>query len=211
MLFMPGTRWARALPGLALLGVLASCTSGPVPRDHFYRLSPPPPRAKLAEPLRGGLTVEALETDALTGERPILFVAGDPPVEISQHYYHHWTEAPGGALQHALAAHLREAGLADEVVTPELRIPTRYRVTGRVKRFERVLDPKQPRVVVEMRLTIQDTREGRLVASETYEAVVPAKGPEVTDSIAAFDSALGQIYDRFARDAAGRSIDEPAL
>ena len=57
----------------ALPLTLWSCASGPAPIDHYYRIDAGVPGAPAAKKLKGSLQVDRLRTDALTGERQLLY------------------------------------------------------------------------------------------------------------------------------------------
>lgn len=200
----------KLLPSILLLATLGGCLGAapPVPRDHFYRIEveviqEPPAR------LPGTISVSPIDAEGLMRERPMLFSIGDAH-EIQQHDYHYWIESPPRMLQGQLVDFLRQSGAADSVITPDLRLPADFEVTGRIRRFERVLRADATRVVVELELAMADTGGKRLVVVQSYGAEVPAEDAGVEASVRAMDLALSDIFTRFLADAGIRSREQRA-
>ncbi len=152
--------------GLALLAT-GCAGSGPVPEDHFYRLVTAPAAQSGSPTLEGVLEIERFSADGLMQERPLLFSRGGGEFQVHQHHYHYWIEPPTQLLQEELAAYARRRGLAGTVVTPGARIRVDFAVSGRVRRFERIIGDGSPRVRVELRLELEYQRiecfvEGRV-------------------------------------------------
>ena len=197
------TRFAmnRLLPAALLLGALGGCLGAapPIPRDHFYRVAVQPASA-LPLQFPGVVSVAPIEADGLLRERPLLF-SQKGAHEIQQHDYHYWTEAPPYMLQAQLVAYLRRSGAAEAVITPDLRLPADYEVTGRIRRFERLLYGKTTRVVAELELAMTEVGTKRLIVVQSYSAQAAAEDDSVEASVRALDDALGDIFARFLADA----------
>ena len=103
-------------------------------------------------------------------------------------------------IQEQLVADLKERGAATTVVTPEMRIQPDYVITGRIKRFERVMQNGTDRVVVEVRLTLTEVGENRLVWNETYRVETPVEGEGVNAAVRAFNRGVSELVGRFADD-----------
>lgn len=199
------------LLGACLLG-LAGClgSAPPVPRDHFYRILVPSPPRSHAALFPGVLSVAPLEADGLLRERPLLYSATGAAHEMQQHDYHYWIDPPPRMLQGQLVDYLRASGLAGSVVTPELRIAADYELIGRVKRLERLLGAGQPRVVVELELSLVAATGDRILVIETYSAEEPATDESIEASVVALQTALSEIFERFLDDAAwSRAAAQP--
>ena len=184
-------------PLLALLAL--GCAAEPVPQDRYYRLASRPDVASgPARPaLDATIVVERFAADGLTRDRAIVYSENGSDVEVRRHLYHHWTEPPAELLRDDLVRYLRAAGVARRIVTPELRVPADYEITGHLQRFERVLGAA--RVRVRLRLALHDARSG-LVWSDIYESEAQAKEDSVSGAVHAFNGALESIFARFVKD-----------
>ncbi len=188
-----------------LLATLSGCLGAtpPLPRDHFYRVMVRPPLDATAQ-FPGTISVAPIEAEGLLRERPLLFSKSGAH-EVQQHDYHYWIEAPPRMLQTQLVDYLRASGAANSVITPDLRLPADYEVTGRIRRLERLLQGDTTRVVAELELAMTENRGQRLVVVQSYGAEIAAKDDSVEASVQALDSALSEIFARFVADADSRS------
>ena len=194
----------RALPLLLGLALLAgACAAGPAPRDHFYRLEVEPPQSPRSSPaLPGTLEVDRVYGDPLTNGRAILRRNSEADTEVTPTSYHLWADSPTLMLQRELAEYLRAWGLAEQVVTPDMNATERWVVTGRLERFDQVVKASPPHVQVVLELRLSEARTGRLVLRQTYRATQPTRGDDVPGAVAGFRDAVGEIFERFASDAA---------
>ena len=149
----------------------------------------------------GVLSVTQLEAEGLLRERPLLYSATGSATEMQQHDYHYWMDPPPRMLQLQLVDYLRASGLAQSVVTPELRIEADYEVSGRIKRLERLLGGGPTRVVVELELSLVARATNELIVIGTYSAEAIAGDDGVESSVLALNRALGQVFERFLADA----------
>ncbi len=194
-----------ALVLLGLSGCLGSAP--PVPRDHYYRvLVAPPTQGADARPtpavmFPGVVSVAQLEADGLLRERPLLYSASGQAHEMQQHDYHYWMDPPPRMLQIQLVDYLRHSGLAQAVITPELRLRPDYEVSGRIRRLERLLGGGPPRVIAEIELAMVESARKQLIVIETYAAEVPSADASVEASVLALNQALAEIFERFLADA----------
>ena len=213
---------------LALAGLTGCLGSAPpVPRDHYYRVLVAPPTQGDAPQSTSGrsasgqsasrhsasgqsatgimfpgvLSVAPLDAGGLLRERPLLYSATGRAHEVQQHDYYYWMDPPPRMLQAQLVDYLRASGVAKAVVTPELRVRPDYEITGRLKRFERLLGGGPTRVVAEIELALVETERNQLLVVETYSAEVTAIDDSVEASVLALDQALGRIFERFLADA----------
>ncbi len=208
---------------LALAGLTGCLGSAPpVPRDHYYRVlvtlptqgdaaqstsassatgqsASRPSAAGIKFP--GVLSVAPLEADGLLRERPLLYSTTGRAHEMQQHDYHYWMDPPPKMLQAQLVDYLRASGVAKAVVTPDLRVRPDYEITGRLKRFERLLGGGPTRVVAEVELALVEVERNQLLVIETYSAEVAAGDDSVEASVLALDEALARIFERFLADA----------
>jgi len=192
----------------ALAGCLGSAP--PVPRDHYYRLLVPmPPESGGAMLLPGVLTVELLQADGLLRERPLLYSTGAEAAELQQHNYHYWNDVPPRLLQDQMVTYLRRSGVASLVVTPDTRVRAEYQISGKAKRFERLVGSGGSKVVVEIEFALLRLSDYALLVVDTYSAEEPAAGDSIEDSILALNRATARVFDAFLADvrlAATRSV-----
>ena len=187
------------LPLFLLGGCLNSAP--PVPRDHYYRVLIPAPARNDVPALPGVLEVSPLDADGLLRERPLLYSANGQSYDMQQHDYHYWIDPPPRMLQNQLIDYLRLSGLAATIVTPDLRVKADYKLSGRIKRLERLLGGGSPRVVVELELALVESTSNQLLLVRNYTAEVRSTDESVATSITAINIALSQIFERFLIDA----------
>jgi ABC-type uncharacterized transport system auxiliary subunit len=185
-----------------LAPILAGClgSAPPVPRDHYYRLLVPMPPESSGAMLPGVLTVELLQADGLLRERPLLYSAGADAAELQQHNYHYWNDAPPRLLQDQMVTYLRRSGVASLVVTPDTRVRAEYQISGKAKRFERLVGSGGSKVVVEIEFALLRLSDDALLVVDTYSAEEAATGDSVEDSILALNRATARVFDAFLSD-----------
>jgi ABC-type uncharacterized transport system auxiliary subunit len=174
-----------------------------LPQDSFYRLGPPAVSAPAAAPLRGTLEIERFRAEGLGAGRAIVYSRAEQPLRLNEYNYHFWAEPPAVLLQDRLVAYARAAVLADQVVTPEMRIDAQYVLSGRIVRFEQVIGPN-PHVVVALEMTLRHVGSDRAPLLGSYEQTEPAADATVGAAVAAIDRAVNQIFSRFLADVATR-------
>ena len=195
---------------LALAVALGGCfgEAPPVPRDHFYRLLVAMPDEAPGNPggahLEGVLLVRAFDASGLLRERPLLYSASGSSTELQQHDYQYWTDTPPRMLQDQLVTYLRRSGIADSVVTPDLRTAADFEVIGKVERLERLLDKNPAGVVAELELALLRTADDVLVVVDTYAVEARSDGNDYEDSVAALNRAVTDIFARFLADIRAR-------
>ncbi|WP_422369467.1 ABC-type transport auxiliary lipoprotein family protein [Pelagibius sp.] len=192
------------LPVLLTAPLLAAClgSAPPVPRDHYYRLlvPPPPPGPEGAGAeilLPGVVMVELPQADGLLRERPLLYSQSGESHELQQHNYHYWNDVPPRMLQDQMVGYLRRSGVTGQVVTPDTRVRSDFRVTGKARRLERLLGGGPPRVFVEIELALLRLSDDTLLVVENYTAEEPAGGDSVEAAVVALNRATARIFDAF--------------
>lgn len=181
--------------------VLTGCFGGQPSPDHFYRLNVADPEVRLdPAPLGGTLQVTRPWADALTSERHLVYRKDDNISQLNHHAYHRWVDSPTLLLQQEITHYLRKAGLAQQVVTPEMRTKADYALSCRISKLERVLD-QNPRVILELELGITSMNDRRTVLLRTYHEEEPTLDHQVGTSIEAYNQALSNILHRFITDA----------
>lgn len=188
--------------GLALNG----CLGGQSSPDYFYRLQVPAPETRFdPAPLNGTLQVTRPWADALTSERHLVYRKGNNISQLNHHAYHRWVDSPTILLQQEITQYLRKAGLAQQVVTPEMRTKADYALSCRLAKFERVLD-QSPHVILELELGVTSIKDRRTLLLRTYREEQRTTDPEVTSSITAYNQALSKILNRFIIDTSKLSL-----
>jgi len=199
------TNWIAANRiGLLLIGVILtptlwSCASGPAPIDHYYQIDAGVPDAPLARKLGGNLQVDRFRTDALTGERQLLYKETADAPEIRQHPYQRWSDSPAILLQTELISFLSVAAAADSVMSTTARVKPDYVVSGRILDFERVLEP-EVRAVVEIQLAVTSAAGGEILINHSYREEQAAVDSSIAASVVAFSEAVHIIFERFLAD-----------
>ncbi|MBC7908287.1 MAG: membrane integrity-associated transporter subunit PqiC [Rhodospirillaceae bacterium] len=178
---------------------LTACAQPAPPRDNFYRLTIATPVQPFPKPvLPGVLEVNRLDTDGALSERGLAYQEADGA--LARYAYDLWSDAPATAIQQNLAEYLRAAHAADEVVTPDLRVPPDWALRGRLSRFEYL--PAQSKVAVKLQLSVVSARDGTLVLLRSYAADTPVQGAGPEAAVAAFNRAMSETLSRFAADLA---------
>ena len=193
--------------GLLLIGAVLSltiwsCASGPAPIDHYYQIDAGVPDAPLAKKLEGNLQVDRLRTDALMGERQLLYKKTADAPEIRQHPYQRWSDPPAILLQTELISFLSAAAVADTVVSATARVKPDYVVSGRILNFERVLKP-EVRAVVEIQLAVTRAAGEEILVNHSYREERAAENSTIAASAVAFSEAVHAIFERFLADLGG--------
>ncbi|MCK4938841.1 MAG: membrane integrity-associated transporter subunit PqiC, partial [Rhodospirillaceae bacterium] len=122
----------------AAMFALTACSTAPtVPQDNFYRITPKPTSIQQGTMLKGAtIEVARFVADGSVSNRPILYSSASNPNSVSEFNYHFWIESPPTLIKDALVSYMRAAGVAERVVTPEMRVSSDYSVLGRIKRLE---------------------------------------------------------------------------
>ena len=195
-------RMGPLLIGAGLSLMLWSCASGPAPIDHYYRIDAGVPDAPAARRLQGNLQVDRLRADVLTGERQLLYKETADASEIRQHPYRRWSDPPAILLQTELVSFLSAASVADTVISTTARVKPDYVVYGRVRHFERVLEP-EVRAVVEIQLAVTSAAGGAILINHSYREEQAAVDSSIAASVVAFSEAVHIIFERFLADLGG--------
>ena len=193
----------RRLGMVLLSGVLAvgGCLGGSSPSDQFYQLElPEPERQFTSPPLKGTIQVKRPWADALTGERPLIYRENSGSPEVHRHTYFRWVDAPTNMLQREITRYVRMSHLADQVVTPKLRVKVDYILSCQILKLERIVDVS-PRVVMELELGITSVKDNQVLLLQTYREEQSANGEQIEASVVAYNQALSSILNRFLVDA----------
>ncbi len=195
-------RMGLLLFGAGLWLTLWGCASGPAPIDHYYRIDAGVPDAPAAKKLAGNLQIDRLRADALTGKRELLYKETVDASKIRQHPYQRWSDPPTILLQEELVSFLSAASAADSVISATARVKPSYVVSGRIREFERVLEP-EVRAVVEIQLAATSAENREILVNRTYRAERGAADATVEASVTAFNEAVHIIFEQFLADLTG--------
>lgn len=171
-----------------------------VPEDVYYRLPDPRPAEDLSRPLvRGQLSVSRIETRGLHQERALLYADANHPNELRRYHYHHWTDTPGRVVQQHLIAYMRAVGAAGSVTRHEPGMAADAAVSGRLLRFERVLDGGAG-VVVAVELSYREPPSDAARLSREYTVRRRARDRTMAATVETFGAALQEVYRQFLDD-----------
>jgi ABC-type uncharacterized transport system auxiliary subunit len=145
------------------------------------------------------LEVDRFVADGLTAGRPIVYSESDKPYQVKEYHYHFWTQPPTVMLRDELVTYLRAAKVSDTVVTPEMRLPADYVLTGKIKRLERVVGDA-PKAVLEIELGLRRASGGKLIFLDTYRMESPSPGPGVDHAVRSLNKSMSAIYAKFVAD-----------
>ncbi|MGD8926805.1 MAG: ABC-type transport auxiliary lipoprotein family protein [Thioalkalispiraceae bacterium] len=184
-----------------LLIALAGCFGGgaEIPQDSFYRLSEIKTTQK-ASPHFQIIAVTSLKSDALHHERAILYSDADQPLKIKRYHYHHWTQVPNELIQEHLIDYLQKTGIASQVVRYGEVVKTDAKISGYIKRFERIRTSGDIKVRVELELQLDTFTKQRQHYRWTYDVEKTAADTSMNASVASMSAALEEIYQRFVQD-----------
>ncbi|MDH5187664.1 MAG: ABC-type transport auxiliary lipoprotein family protein [Rhodospirillaceae bacterium] len=184
----------------SLVALNACATAQSVPQDNFYRLAPQPETSQQGGILQDA-TVEVARfvADGSVSNRPILYSSDANPNSVSEYHYHFWIEAPPTLIKDSLVSYLRAAGIANRVVTPEMRVSSDYSVLGRIKRLE-IYTGKKYTGVASFEIGLRRNSDGELLVLNEYESKVEANNNSVGSVITAVEKATEDIFARFVHD-----------
>jgi len=182
------------------LGLVAACAQPPLPKDHFYRLQVAAPSIVMAAPrLDGTLEIGRFIADGLTAGRPIVYSSEGNTQELQEYSYHFWTETPTVMLRDALVDYLRQAKAAKAIVTPEMRVPANFVISGKIRRLEQVIGTPT-RGLVKLELALRQTKGDKLLFLNTYEVKVEATNNSVSAAISAVNKAVSRVFAKYVDD-----------
>ncbi|MCW9032573.1 MAG: PqiC family protein [Alphaproteobacteria bacterium] len=190
---------------ITALFVLSACTQPPLPKDHYYRLGGIVSEGgPITSPLKGIVEVDRFLADGLVGGRSLLFTEAGQEQEVQEYHYHLWTEGPTSLIQDSLIAYLRDAKVADNIITPEMRLNPDFAINGRIRHLERIIGGKQPKVLVELEIGLKSMADDKLVFIKSYSQEVTHKNENVSTAVAAMNQAVASIFKRFIADIQSR-------
>jgi len=188
------------------LGLGGCASQAPLPDDNYYRIAALIPAATsdidlaAKPPINGLLMVEELDSDALHGERALLYSADPKHRQLRQDHYNYWSDAPPRLIQSLLVERLRAAGLARQTVRYSSELLADTVLSGRVQRFEQLIDGEQARVIVAVELQLLAPGATRPEQLSDYREELDLTDTSTAAAVSGFEQALNRIIDRFIRD-----------
>jgi ABC-type uncharacterized transport system auxiliary subunit len=194
----------KRVSAMAVVALLAACGgNATVPENHFYRLEVAAPEKPEKPLLPGVVEVDRLLAAGELTQRSIVYRHADNPHQLKAYHYHFWNEPPGVLLQAELVDYLRSSGVADKVMTPEMRARPDFAVTGRVEKLERVIDGSNAGTI-EMNLVLRRVEDGKVLVARTYTRNFTPKDGGLTALVEGFSVAAGEIFKSFVGDIAAQ-------
>lgn len=175
--------------------LLVGCAADPLPEDRFYRLSQQPALRTEAGPLLDGfLQVDSMRAPGILNERQVLYSKQGSNAQLEQYNYHVWVDPPPKLVRQFLIDALRRANVA-KLTADRLPVgPDRFRMSGRLQRFERVARGDRWYAIVSVELRLDSPKSESLpLVLDQFESEVEAGGSTVAASAEAFSQALNNI------------------
>ena len=188
--------------GLLLVSLTGCGTAKPVPEDRYFRVDVPAPAVTDRAPvLRGGLLVDRLQTDNLRSGRAIVFRQSGKPLQLQRYHYRFWSEPPAKMVQHQLTRYLQQAAVASSVFSPEYALSHRYRLTGRLIEFDRVLADNAVTSAVSLEFVLTERGRPAPLLSKTYHAQSESSDAQDMHAFArATQQALAEVFSALEQD-----------
>ena len=191
-------RPTRLALSLSLVLALAACAGAP--KERVLRLDVSGAAEAGTPVLDGSLQIVRFGARGLLSEPRLAYVDWRAPGEQLQHADVRWDEVPSRTVERALGQYLRHASPGIAVFDADSRAAADYWLSGRLDRFEQVVERDGAEVAVALDVTLMRTRDRSLVLTGSYCASQPASGSDPVDSLPAFDNALRRIFARLVDD-----------
>ncbi len=181
--------------GFAFLTTLTAC--GVLPRlnepVNLYTLTPKTtfpeslPRVEWQMVVEAPVAAASLDTPRIALQR----------TQLTFEYYADaaWTDNAPAMVQTLLIESFESTRRIPAVGREAIGLRPDYVLKTDLREFEAVYDGGNPAPTVWVRMNAKLVKmpERRIIASETHESKTPAGGTKLTDIVAAFDDALGQV------------------
>jgi ABC-type uncharacterized transport system auxiliary subunit len=192
--------WKHRLPrrassaALLVLALAAGC--GGVPKTHFYTLQAPPAPAPADPKTSYVLGVERFRApEILRDDRVAYFVS---QTEMNFYQYHRWASNPATLLADFAAQWLESTGVFAQVKMLPFHDHVDYVLGGRVQHFEEVDSGGAPQARLSFALTLERTRDHRLVWSGEQHVEAPLSAPGVEGVASALNASCAQAWRELA-------------
>ena len=189
-------RRATAAAGLMAVAMLTACGSllpDPGPAPHLYTLTPKSTFRDDLPTAAWQLVVE--EPTAAGGLTTHNIALRMDPIELQYFAAGRWTERAPRMVQTLIVESFENTGRIVAVGREAVGLRSDYNLKTELREFqaEYVTPDQAPsvRVRVNAKIIAQPRRE--IIASRTFEAIVPAASTEMDEVIRAFDAALGRV------------------
>lgn len=179
--------------------IVACAAQPPATQDRYYRIDVQQP-ASVGVILPGTLEMEPFGAEGLVAGRAIIHVETEGATTLQEYNYDFWAEPPGIMIRDDLMSYLRDAGVANAIVTPEMRASADYVLSGRVSRLEMVRGPT-PKAYVELEIAITKESNGKVRLVKSYGLSVAATDGTVEAAVAAANRGVEAIFAQFLKDA----------
>lgn len=189
---------------MGLLGwmfLLTACGSvAPTPEEVFLRLEMPAPNPTGAKRwTEGNLRVAPMLASGLHKERALAYTR-DHGSSLQQSRYQLWVDSPEHMLQYEIAAYLRGAQVAPQIMT-EHSSKAQLVVMGRITRFELLARSDASSMLAGIELTVRDASRDQSLFVKDYLANEPMDGATPTAVAQAMSRAVATICAEFVADA----------
>jgi len=194
---------------MVLVLLLCGCgTVTPLPQDVFLRLDVTAPTKTVAKPwTTGALRVAPLVASGLHKERQLAYTR-DQGNSLQQSHHQLWVDSPEKLLQYEVARYLRQARVATEVGT-DYAARAALVVSGRVLRFEQVIDRAASGMSATVELALRHGKADEWVLAKEYAAFEPLAESTPTAAAQAMSRALATICAAFVADVDAALSDLP--
>ncbi len=182
---------------------LSACSSGPVPRDTFYRLgAPAAPQPLAGGPIKGTVEIPPLRAQGIVNERAVLY--RESARELAQYHYHAWIEPASMMAQRAFIDAFRAANAFTAVASPEMRQNRDYELLGDIREWEHVLPQAGgPSAAIAIDIALRRIADNRELIVKTYRISEPVTGATVDAAVQAFTAGLDKLIAQVLGDLAG--------
>jgi ABC-type uncharacterized transport system auxiliary subunit len=188
-----------------ILGIVILPACGalkPLPSDRFYQLDVNHLGANTstapwtAEPVRVG----KFQANGVHRERAIVR-SESGQFAVQQQRYDLWVDSPERMLQIELVSYLRAANVAPVVTTSNVH-RSGYEISGRILRFDQVVDGDRTSIAVVLSLELAALKSPSMVVlAREYEEISSTGNGDIEASVAAISAAIETIFRRFVADA----------
>jgi cholesterol transport system auxiliary component len=191
---------------------LAGCGNVPGVPDHTYFRMNKPAALPVSETqiFNIPIVVNLFAADGLYADRALIYALDPEARELRQYHYQLWTDPPTRLLQSRLQVELRDAAIAPLVVDRLAASQAAVRITGAIRRFERVpaIDGGFiVSVVIKLRV---DRPDGTPQLDEVYHADLPTSDTTLASAAEALSAAVDQIFAEFHADLLKSEVYEHA-
>ena len=190
------------LINLSLVVLVTACAAQPpATQDRYYRISVGQPSITGAI-LSGTREMEPFVAEGLVAGRAIIHVESEGSTSLEEYNYDFWAEPPGIMIRDELMTYLRDAAIAEAIVTPEMRAKADYILSGHVSRLEMVRG-SVPKAYVELDMAVTKDSNGKVVMVKSYGLSVAASDGTVKAGVDAANQGIEAIFEQFLNDLRG--------